>query len=136
MKARATKLNEYGFDAIRFKGPGTDLTVGLLPGSLFMCAAFETASGIRHIPNMPTEEIFTTPDWRRTEGTVRATLPLAVGGDVVRDLEVRFEGGKLVDVTASHGAEIIKGQLRRTIRRRFSVRSRSSTGRRASRRRG
>ena len=111
MKARATRLNEYGFDALRFRGPGTDLTVGLLPGSMFMCAAFETESGIRHIPNMPTEEIFTTPDWRRTEGTVRATLPLGVGGDVVRDLEVRFEGGKLVDVKASHGADIVRGQL-------------------------
>lgn len=111
LKARAAGLNERRFDAIRFRGPGTDLTVGLLPGSRWVCAAFETQDGIEHIPNLPTEEVFTSPDWRRTEGTVRSTYPLSVTGAVVRDLEVRFAAGKVVEVRASAGEEIVRGQL-------------------------
>ncbi len=111
LKARAQSLNEHRFDAIRFHGPGTDLTVGLLPASRWMCAAFETEEHVAHIPNLPTEEVFTSPDWRRTEGTVRATYPLSVTGAVVRDLEVRFSAGKAVEVRASAGEEIVRGQL-------------------------
>jgi aminopeptidase len=111
LKARAQSLNEHRFDAIRFLGPGTDLTVGLLPASRWMCATFETEQRIPHIPNLPTEEVFTSPDWRRAEGTVRATYPLSVTGAVVRDLEVRFAGGKAVEVHASAGEEIVRGQL-------------------------
>ena len=111
LKERAAQLNERRFDTIRFRGPGTDLTVGLLPASRWMCAAFETEDGIEHIPNLPTEEVFTSPDWRRTEGTVRSTYPLSVTGAVVRDLELRFAGGKVVDVRASAGEDIVRGQL-------------------------
>jgi aminopeptidase len=111
LKQRADALNRHGFDAIRFRGPGTDLTVGLLPASRFMCAAFTTVDGIEHIPNLPTEEVFTSPDFRRTEGTVRSTLPLAVSGSIINDLELRFEAGRVVDVRASSGADIVRGQL-------------------------
>lgn len=111
LKARAATLNARRFDAIRFRGPGTDLTVGLLAGSRWMCAAFETEDGIEHIPNLPTEEVFTSPDWRRTEGTVRSTYPLSVTSAIVRDLELRFAAGKVVEVRASAGAEIVRGQL-------------------------
>jgi aminopeptidase len=111
LNARAKELGERRFDAVRFHGPGTELVVGLLPSSRWTCAAFTTADGIDHIPNLPTEEVFTSPDWRRTEGTVRSTMPLSVTGAVVRDLEVRFKGGKVVDVSASAGAEIIRTQL-------------------------
>jgi aminopeptidase len=111
LKVRAGELNERRFDAVRFHGPGTELVVGLLPSSRWMCAAFTTVDGIDHIPNLPTEEVFTSPDWRRTEGTVRSTMPLSVTGAVVRDLQVRFKGGKVVDVSASAGAEIIRSQL-------------------------
>ena len=61
---------------------------------------------------MPTEEVFTTPDRRRTEGVVRSTMPLALSGNVVRDLELRFEGGRAVEVNASNGADLIREQLR------------------------
>ena len=61
---------------------------------------------------MPTEEVFTSPDRRRTEGTVRSTMPLALSGNIVRDLELRFEGGKAVEVNASAGADLIREQLR------------------------
>lgn len=111
LKARAASLNAHRFDAIRFRGPGTDLTVGLLAASRWMSASFETQAGIVHIPNLPTEEVFTSPDWRRTEGHVRATYPLSVTGAVVRDLELGFAGGKVVEVRASVGEGIVRGQL-------------------------
>ena len=68
--------------------------------------------GRRHVVNMPTEEVFTSPDRRRTEGTVRATMPLALGGTIVRDLELRFEGGRIVSVEASSGVDVIREQVR------------------------
>ena len=111
LKARADGLEARSFDAVRFRGPGTDLTIGLLPTSRWMCAMFETETGIKHIPNLPTEEVFTTPDWRRTEGVVRSTLPLVAAGTRVSDLVVRFEGGRIVDVKALAGAEIIRTQV-------------------------
>jgi aminopeptidase len=114
LQGRADALNAARFDAVRFHGPGTDLVVGLLGGSRWMCATFETESGIDHLPNIPTEEVFTTPDWRRTEGIVRSTYPLVVPGigKRVEGLELRFEGGKVVDVQADgDGAEVIRAQL-------------------------
>jgi aminopeptidase len=108
---RATQMNEHRFDAIRFRGPGTDLFVGLMPESRWMCASFTTVDGIVHIPNLPTEEVFTSPDLRRTQGTVRATVPLSVPGSVVRDLELRFEEGRVTGVAASAGEGIIRSQL-------------------------
>ncbi len=113
LERRAASLNARRFDALRFHGPGTDLTVGLLPGSIWTTALFETSWGRRHIPNVPTEEVFTTPDFRRTEGTVRSTRPLAlpIQGNVIRDLELRFEAGRAVEVHASAGEEIVRAQL-------------------------
>jgi aminopeptidase len=110
--ARAELLNERRFDAIRFRGPGTDLTVGLTQRAIWCTALEETVDGSRHVVNMPTEEVFTTPDRRRTEGFVRSTKPLAVLGNIVRDLEVRFEAGRVVQVEASAGADVIREQLR------------------------
>ncbi|MFO7572293.1 MAG: aminopeptidase [Gaiellaceae bacterium] len=111
LKARAAALDERRFDAIRFAGPGTDLTIGLNPRATWTCAAFETTTGITHIPNLPTEEVFTSPDWRRAEGTVCSTAPLIAGGTRVEGLEVRFRDGRIVDVSATVGAEIIRAQL-------------------------
>jgi aminopeptidase len=109
---RADMLNERRFDAIRFRGPDTDLTVGLTPRSRWLSALEETVDGRRHVVNMPTEEVFTSPDRRRTEGFVRSTTPLAVAGTIVRDLEVRFVGGRAVQVDASTGADLIREQMR------------------------
>lgn len=110
--ARAALLDERRFDALRFRGPGTDLTIGLIPGAHWCTAAEETVDGRRHIVNMPTEEVFTTPDSRRAEGVVRSTKPLALTGQIVRDLEVRFERGCAVEVKASSGADLVREQLR------------------------
>ena len=114
LDARAATLNENAFDAIRFRGPGTDLVVGLLDASRWLCATFETEAGLPHMPNLPTEEVFTTPDWRRTEGVVRSTYPLVVPGIGVRveGLALRFSDGKIVDVQADgDGATVIRSQL-------------------------
>ena len=108
---RTKTLNERGFDAVRFRGPGTDLTVGLNKASRWGSGNGETAFGRRFVPNVPTEEVFTTPDWRRTEGTVRSTMPLALPGNIIRDLELRFEGGRVVDVKASTGEDYVRAQV-------------------------
>jgi aminopeptidase len=110
---RADGLNEREFDAIHFKGPGTDLTVGLLPKSKWVSARHETAWGQRHVPNLPTEEVFNSPDFRRTEGVVASTRPLYLLGTgvIVRDLQMRFEAGRVTDVQATSGAEVVKAQL-------------------------
>jgi len=109
--ARAAVLNEHRFDAIRFRGPGTDLTVGLLERSRWEAAATETVWGQRHIPNMPTEEVFTTPHRLRAEGQVRSTRPLALQGQIVRDLEVSFASGRIMEISASTGADVVRAQL-------------------------
>ena len=111
LKQRVRALDELRLDALHFVGPGTDLTTGLLPESRWKGGDSVTAEGIRHVANMPTEEVFTTPDARRTTGTVRSTRPLELYGQVVRGLEVRFEEGRIVDVRADSGADVIRGQL-------------------------
>jgi aminopeptidase len=109
---RADALNERRFDAVRFRGPGTDLTVGISPVTRWNAAAMETASGHKHVPNMPTEEVFISPDARRAEGTVKSTRPLvAAGGVVVEGLELRLDDGKVVDVKADRGEDVIRSQL-------------------------
>jgi len=111
LEERSRVLNERQFDAIRFRGPGTDLTVGLNERSRWHSASTETTFGRRHVPNVPTEEVFTTPDYRRAQGTVRSTMPLALPGNIIRDLELRFEGGKIVGVKASTGEDYVREQI-------------------------
>jgi aminopeptidase len=107
---RAETLNGWGFDALRYRGPGTDLEVGLLPQSSWV-AAQEVSRGIEHVANMPTEEVFTTPDARRVDGTVRATYPLQLHGTIVRGLTIRFEGGRAVEVHADEGEELMRAHV-------------------------
>jgi aminopeptidase len=107
LKGRARRLNERAFDALRFRGPGTDLTVGLLPNSKWVGGGTTTVDGIDYVPNIPTEEVFTTPDPARTEGRVRSTRPLGVIGMVVEGLELDFTAGRAVDVRAERGKEVI-----------------------------
>ncbi len=107
LEERAAVLNERRFDALRYRGPGTDFLVGLHPGSMWQ-AAQDESRGIKHVANMPTEEVFTTPDARRADGTVRSTLPLQIQGNIVRDLEVRFEGGRAVEIRASEGEDFMR----------------------------
>jgi aminopeptidase len=111
MLERAQSLNERRFDAIRYRGPGTDLTVGLLPQSRWVAAEAETVWGQRHVPNLPTEEVFTAPHRSRAEGHVRSTLPLVFRGTVIRDLELEFSNGEITRIGASAGEEVIRAQI-------------------------
>jgi aminopeptidase len=111
LELRANRLNALGLDAIRYRGPGTDLSVGLLPNADWICAKFRTAGGIDYVPNMPTEEVFTAPDCRRADGVITSTKPLALLGDVVEGLRLTFENGRIVAVDAKHGAELVRAQL-------------------------
>jgi aminopeptidase len=104
-------LNEVHFDAVHFEGDGTDLTIGLMPTSIWRMARWSTIDGIRHLPNVPTEEVFTSPDPARADGRVRSTKPLVLSdGTLVRGLEVRFEQGRAVEITADEGAEVLRGR--------------------------
>jgi aminopeptidase len=107
----AGRLTALSLDAVRLEGPGTDLTVGLFPSSRWLTAVQSTVDGVEHLPNVPTEEVFTTPDPTRAEGTVRSTRPLALfDGTMIRGLEVRFEGGRAVEISAEEGGEILQGR--------------------------
>jgi aminopeptidase len=110
LKEVGKRLTERRFDALRFEGPGTDLTVGLLPTSRFTGGGSTTIDGVDHMSNLPTEEVFTSPDPARTEGVVSATKPLDVSGTVVEGLRVRFEGGRAVSIEADSGAEALRAR--------------------------
>jgi aminopeptidase len=112
LRARAEALNARAFEALRFRGPGTDLTLGLLRGATWIAAGFETTWGREMIANMPTEEVFTTPDNRIAEGTVAATRPFQlIGGPTVKGLRLRFAGGRVVEVEADQGADAVRARL-------------------------
>ena len=104
-------LDERGFAALRFVGPGTDLRVGLPERHRWLTGAEETVDGIPHIVNVPTEEVFTTPDRRLTEGTVRSTFPLSLGGTIVQRARGPVRGGKVVEVRAESGADAVRGEM-------------------------
>ncbi len=111
LRARATLLDERSFDAVRFRGPGTDLTVGLMKSSRWLTGAETTVAGREHVTNMPTEEVFTTPHRMRAEGVVRATAPLALLGHVIRGLEVQFSGGRAVAIDAESGSDFLQAHV-------------------------
>jgi aminopeptidase len=96
---------------VHFEGPGTDLRIGLLPSSQWIAADFETVDGIDSRPNLPTEEVFTTPDPERVSGTVTATKPLFTAGTTITGLVVSFEAGRVVSVEADEGAEVLRGMI-------------------------
>ncbi|MBD0330107.1 MAG: aminopeptidase [Thermoleophilia bacterium] len=108
------RLNEARFDALHFRGPGTDLTVGLFPTSRWTSGRATTVAGIEHSPNLPTEELFTAPDPSRADGVVTSTRPLVLkSGARVDGLVVRFEGGRAVDVQADAGLDALRALLGR-----------------------
>ena len=111
LEERADAMTGLRPDALRYRGPGTDLTVGLLPTSRWLGGSSETADGITFVANMPTEEIFTAPDCRRADGTVRSTMPLVLRGQIVRGLELTLESGRIVHVDAETGADVVRSQL-------------------------
>lgn len=108
LEAVADRLNGLELDAVRFEGPGTDLSIGLIRSSRWLCARISTVDGIVHAPNIPTEEVFTTPDPERVDGEVSSTKPLFVSGALVTGLRVRFEGGRAVEIDADQGEAVLR----------------------------
>jgi len=104
---RYTWLNNKRFSALKYSGPGTDLTIGLADGHQWYGGASLAKNGITCNPNIPTEEVFTTPHALRVEGRVRSTKPLAHQGTLIDNIEVRFEGGKIVEAKASKGEAVL-----------------------------
>ena len=111
LEAKTAALDALALDALRFSGPGTALEVGLLPSGHWCAARFTTVDGIVHAPNIPTEEVFTTPDAARVDGYVTATKPLFTSGTTIIGLKVRFEGGRAVSIEADQGAEVLRGLI-------------------------
>ena len=108
LRVASGRLTERRFDRIHLHGPGTDLTVGLFPSSRWLAAGQETVDGIHHNPNVPSEEVFTTPDPSRVDGYVTATMPLELHGSVISGIRVEFEGGRAVKIDAEQGAGALR----------------------------
>ncbi len=103
IKGWGERLNGRRYAAVRFRGPGTDLRVGLADGHTWEGGSAVTPGGTRFTPNMPTEEIFTAPHRERVDGVVKASMPLANGGSVIDDFTLRFEKGAVVEAHAGTG---------------------------------
>lgn len=108
LATRRDWLNDHRFSALHFTGSGTDLTVGLADGHLWSGGAAEAKNGITCNPNIPTEEVFTTPHAWKVNGIARASKPLSHQGSLIENIEVRFEDGRIVDAKASRGEEVFK----------------------------
>lgn len=108
LKANGRLLTDRAFDALHLHGPGTDLRIGLLPSAHWAGGDLETVDGTRHSPNIPTEEIFTTPDPERVDGHVAATMPLELSGSILTGIRVEFEGGRAVRIDADEGADVLR----------------------------
>ena len=112
LAARGRSLNALGLTEMRYRSTaGTDLTVGLVPDSRWTGGSMEDPDGVTYMPNIPTEEVFTSPDRRRADGMISLTKPVIIGGQVVEGLKVTFSGGRITDVTATSGVESVRAQL-------------------------
>lgn len=108
---RREMLNARRYRALRFRGPGTDLLVGLADGHAWMGGSSVAQNGLTSNPNMPTEEVFTTPHAAMTEGHVVSTKPLSYGGTLIRDIRVRFEGGRIVEAASATGQAVLEKMI-------------------------
>jgi aminopeptidase len=113
LHARASALETLELDAVRYVGDGTDLTVGLLPAARWISGSLRTEAGIDYMPNLPTEEVFTSPDRRRADGVMTLTRPLVMpqAGALVEGLRVEFANGRIVSVSATRGQDAVTVEL-------------------------
>jgi aminopeptidase len=113
LEQRAAALDALDLDAVRYHGGGTDLTVGLIPGCRWTGGGLTTSDGRTYMPNLPTEEVFTSPDRARAEGVAALTRPLVMprAGSVVEDLVLTFDDGRIVDVQAASGADVARAEI-------------------------
>ncbi len=111
LSRRTEWLNGKTFHALHYSGPGTDLTIGLADGHDWQGGAATAKNGITCNPNIPTEEVFTTPHARRVEGCVVSTKPLSYQGTLIDGIAVRFEAGRIVEAKAQRGEEVLRKVL-------------------------
>jgi aminopeptidase len=119
LKARTVALMGAGLDSIRYHGGGTDLLIGLLPGAAWLGGSSTTKAGVEFLPNIPTEEVFTSPDWRRAEGVVRTTAPLVLSSTLVTGLRLRLAAGRIVEVDADEHGQVVQALLESDERARY-----------------
>lgn len=108
LAARREALDALSLEAVRFDGPGTDLTVGLAERSIWVGGGAQSPDGLEFMPNLPTEEVFTTPDFRRTTGRVAVTRPVQLLGTIVEGAWMRFDEGRVVECGAKDGAQTLE----------------------------
>jgi aminopeptidase len=108
---RADRLNQKRYSTLHFRGPGTDLRVGLADGHLWLGGGTMAGNGRYCIPNIPTEEVFTTPHKDRVEGRVTSTKPLSYQGTMIEEIAVRFEAGRIVEARASRGEQVLQRMI-------------------------
>lgn len=111
LQEKAAELNEQQFTALHYTAPGTDLTIGLPKNHLWEGAGSYNARGEEFMANMPTEEVFTSPDSRRVDGYVSSTKPLSYAGTIISGMKFTFKDGKVVDFSAEQGEEALKNLL-------------------------
>jgi len=111
LHARADRLNERRYSALHFRGPGTDLRVGLADDHLWLGGGTTAGNGRYCIPNIPTEEVFTTPHKDRVDGHVTSTKPLSHMGTMIEEISVRFEAGKVVEAHAARGEQVLQRMI-------------------------
>ncbi|MFX0027807.1 MAG: aminopeptidase [Candidatus Hermodarchaeota archaeon] len=112
LKTRCEYLNQKQYDSLKIIGPETDLTVGLVKDHIWIGGSSTSQNGIEFVPNLPTDEIFTTPDKNRTEGKVRGTKPLYEAGTIIENFSFTFSKGKVIEVNASKGKEMLEHMLK------------------------
>ena len=112
LKKRSLYLDKKAYQGLHYTAPGTDLRIALPKGHTWKSAGFTTRSGIPFTANIPTEEVFTLPDKRFTEGTVRATRPLAYSANVINNFSLTFKKGKVVDFSAEQGEKVLENLLK------------------------
>ena len=108
LAARTDTLNRKQYSALRYRAPGTDLTIGLPRGHVWVGGRSISRNGIPFAPNLPTEEVFTLPHKDQVEGTVRSTKPLSYGGMVIEDFQLTFAGGRVIEVSARRGESVLR----------------------------
>lgn len=111
LETRTAYLNDKQYHALHFRGPGTDLVVGLPFNHRWIGGAAPTGIGISNIANIPTEEVFTAPHRARVDGTVRATMPLNYSGNLIEGFSLTFSKGRVVDLHAERGEELLRSQI-------------------------
>ena len=111
LAARADSVTQRRFRAVRYRGPGTDLEVGLIEGARWMAGRDRTNAGRDYVANLPTEEVFTTPHRLRAEGTIRGSMPLALRGQVIEGIEMRFAAGEIVEARATRGEDVLRAEI-------------------------